>query len=260
MPVRSFEAPGEADVELRTRAPPADVAEQPPHRRRRVIAPAVFRVQRPCQVVAEPAVLTAGLGLDVIAPEGSAAERRPASRAAEAVLRANRQCAAKCVQAEQRVRPGNQVQAGDGGRRDRIPADGVAERLVHADAVLIDRQAFGRPEQRRGGEAAEQHVGLKRAGLGIGDGDAGGALGKETCGIGRRQRRHRRRDDDLHVGRDFRLRYAQSMNGRDGDDFDVFGELRLLRIARRGGAGSCAATGAAMSDTIKKTRRITRRL
>src|ERR1700676_2755362 len=79
-----------------------------------------------------------------------------------AALGLDRQRSSQCVEPEYRIGAGHERHGGDRGFRYQIPVDGITEGFVHTHAVDVHRQAFGRTEQWRGGEAVVIDVQLKR--------------------------------------------------------------------------------------------------
>jgi len=84
----------------------------------------------------------------------------------------HRQGPTQGVETEHRVGPGHERHSGDRLLGNQIPVHRVAEGFVDAHAVDVHRQALGRAEQGRGGEAVIIDVGLKRIVLALADADA----------------------------------------------------------------------------------------
>ena len=72
----------------------------------------------------------------------------------ETVLHFNDDGAGERVEAEDGI-AGDDLCLTDGGRRNQIPVDDIAIGFVDADAVHIDREAFGRARHRGRGLTAE---------------------------------------------------------------------------------------------------------
>ena len=213
---------------------PAELAERLDQPGRRIVAPAAVakdvRGAEPREAALVPA---AALDLELLAAVRAGGQLHRAAGVGRAVLGLHRNCAAERVEPEQRIRARHERDRGDRRGRQQVPADDVAERLVEANAVDVERQALRRAEQRRGGVAAEAHVGLEGVALDLVDVHAAEAPVHELAererpalfDLGARGRLHRRR----HAV----LRQVEAGQRCDADD------AHRRQRRRRGLVGPC---------------------
>ena len=140
-----------------------------PQRAGREVAPAVLlerpRAGEPAEAL-PGAERAAGAQFTGAATERTGLDRQVDPLRIEPAPRGQSDRSAERVQAEHRVRPRYELDPFRRERRHEVPGHHVAEDLVDADAVLVDREALVRAQERRGAEAPVEHVGLERAPLG----------------------------------------------------------------------------------------------
>ncbi len=153
-----------AEVDVGPLVLPAGFAEALPDPRGRQIPPPALVEEGRGQEIVEIAELSAGLAFEGAPTEGAPGGLEPGPGVVMAALGSQQECAAQSIQPEHGIGARHQGHRRDRRLRDQVPVDGVSERLIDPYAVHVDRQAFGRTQQRRGGKAVVVDVHLKRVG------------------------------------------------------------------------------------------------
>src|SRR6185369_14101087 len=147
-----------AQIRIRLLGLPSHLAEELLHAARVVLGPAVVVEPVAGDEVVPALVLAAELALERLASERAAISLQRTARILAAALGVDGERAAKRIEAEGGCCTRQELHAGDGGAGNEVPVHDVTEGLVHAHAVLENRQPLRQAQERRGGEATEAYV------------------------------------------------------------------------------------------------------